>query len=413
VTHDWTSPSELAAQVERLWQRGLLLADRVGAPTTERQLLDTPPPSLQFPLALRLKRPGPRALVDEFGSVRDWITELQAGSREQRGFGYDITWTSINNRQLGPNRVPSGILVPSANDALQLIGKLATATDFDALAQATLTRFPSLHGWLRRRPLQVVEHAGDWSLLMNVLAWFVANPRSGLYLRQLDIAGIDTKFIETRRGLLTELLEVVLGPPGTNQQTPALARASFEVRFGLRPRPALVRLRLLDPQLAIRGLTDLTVPAEQFAALITPAAKVFITENEVNGLAFPAVEGGMVVFGLGYAVDVLASALWLHRCHVYYCGDLDTHGFAILDRLRAFVPRASSLLMDATTLMTHQHLWSHEHKQHVTPLPRLTAAVRAVYNDLRSNQLGLGVRLEQERVRFGDLERSLRHISAI
>jgi hypothetical protein len=31
-----------------------------------------------------------------------------------------------------------------------------------------------------------------------VLRWFVANPRPGVYLRQLDIPGVDTKFIEVR-----------------------------------------------------------------------------------------------------------------------------------------------------------------------------------------------------------------------
>jgi hypothetical protein len=416
VNNDWAHPSELTAQIERLWQRGLLLADRIGARPTDRQPLDGMKPGLQFPLTLRLKRPGPSALANEFGSVRDWITELQAGSRDQRGFGYDITWTSINHRQLGPNRVPTGIMVPTPTDALQLIGQLEAARTFDVLALATVTRFPILRDWLRRRPLQVVENAQDWLRFLDVLTWFVANPRSGLYLRQLDIAGIDTKFVETRRGLISELLDIVLTPPLSDHSWRTMVGPgggpSFEVRFGLRPRPALVRFRLLDPQLAINGLTDLTVPAEQFASLSCRATSVFITENEVNGLAFPAFAGGMVVFGLGYAVDVLASAQWLGKRHVYYWGDLDTHGFAMLDRLRAAFPHTKSLLMDADTLTTHQHLWTDEDMQHLGPLGRLTAAERAVYDDLRNNQLGPGVRLEQERVRFSDLERALRQISA-
>jgi hypothetical protein len=416
VTNDWTSPADLATQVQRFWLRGLLLADRIGAPSADRQPLDGMKPTLQFPLALRLKRPGPNMLANEFGPVRDWITALQAGSREQRGFGYDISWTSINHRQLGPNRVPTGILVQTPTDALQLIGQLEATLTFDALALATLTRFPGLRDWLRRRPLQVVDNAHDWLRILDVLAWFVANPNSGLYLRQLDIAGIDTKFIEARRGLISELLDIVLTPPLPDHSWRTMVGPgggpTFEARFGLRPRPALVRFRLLDPQLAINGLTDLTVPAEQFATLSCRATSVFITENEVNGLAFPAFAGGMVVFGLGYAVDVLASAQWLGQRHLYYWGDLDTHGFAMLDRLRAAFPQTKSLLMDAATLMTHQHLWTDEDTQHLSQLGRLTAAERAVYDDLRNNQLGPGVRLEQERVRFGDLEQALSQVSA-
>jgi hypothetical protein len=45
-------------------------------------------------------------------------------------------------------------------------------------------------------------------------------------------------------------------------------------------------------------------------------------------------------------------------------------------------------------------------------LTRPTSAERAVYDDLRSNQLGPAVRLEQERVRFVDLERAVRQTSA-
>jgi hypothetical protein len=414
VTHDWTTPADLTAQIERLWQRGLLLADRLGVPPEcqgiEQTSLGDKAPGVQFPLALRLKRPGTSALAAEFGPVRDWIAQLQEESRKQRSFGYDITWTSINHRQLGPNRVPSGIVVPTPTDALQLIGRLETANVFDDLARATVIRFPGLVDWLRRRPLTVVEHASDWLRILDVLTWFATNPRSGLYLRQLDIAGIDTKFIESRRALLTELLELVLAPT-TDQPSRPIASPAFELRFGLRPRPALVRFRLLDPQIAINGLTDLTVPAEQFEILRCRATRIFITENEVNGLAFPAVVSGMVVFGLGYAIDVLARARWLDQIQLHYWGDLDTHGFAMLDRLRAVYPHARSLLMDAATLMAHRHLWSHEDTQHTGPLGRLTAAERAVYDDLRHNQLGPGVRLEQERVPFRDLEQSLSRIA--
>ncbi len=42
----------------------------------------------------------------------------------------------------------------------------------------------------------------------------------------------------------------------------------------------------------------------------------------------------------------LAQADWLARCQVSYWGDIDTHGFAILDQLRTYIPHAHSLLMD-------------------------------------------------------------------
>jgi len=76
--------------------------------------------------------------------------------------------------------------------------------------------------------------------------------------------------------------------------------------------------RLLDERLAINGLSDIAVPAEQFARLSSVAQRVFITENEINGLAFPDVPRGLVIFGLGYSLDLLFSAEWLRSLELHY-----------------------------------------------------------------------------------------------
>jgi hypothetical protein len=79
----------------------------------------------------------------------------------------------------------------------------------------------------------------------------------------------------------------------------------------------------------------MTIPVEQLAALKPAVSKVFITENEINGLCFPDVEKGLVIFGLGYGVDALKTVAWLKEKEVYYWGDIDTHGFAMLDQVRS------------------------------------------------------------------------------
>jgi hypothetical protein len=387
---DWTSPDDLAAQIGRLWQRGRLLSTRFDGAGF-------------YPLTLRLKRPGSQELGHRFEDVRVWIAALVAGSRERRGFGYDIIWEEINNRQLGRNRLPAGIVVPTEGDALALIGRHELAATFDVLARETLARFPSLRDWLVRKPLSVVDNADEWSRILAVLAWFKTNPQSDFYLRQLDIPGIDTKFIELRRGLLTELLEQILPQPDAPEQTPL----SFEQRFGLRSRPVLIRFRILDPALFISGLSDMTVPVEQMATLDLPARRVFITENEINGLAFPETGGSIVLFKLGYALDLLSSVTWLGDREIVYWGDIDTHGFAMLSRLRARFPHAKSLLMDRETLMAHRSLWSREAVAHVGPLAHLNEKEQALHDELREDRLGEGVRLEQERISFSWFQRAL------
>ena len=77
-----------------------------------------------------------------------------------------------------------------------------------------------------------------------------------------------------------------------------------------------------------------------------PCDTVYVIENETTYLAFPAVERAVALFGGGYAVSVLEQLHWLDDREIVYWGDIDTHGFAILDRLRRRFPRTHSLLMD-------------------------------------------------------------------
>jgi hypothetical protein len=175
-----------------------------------------------------------------------------------------------------------------------------------------------------------------------------------------------------------------------------------------------VRLRLLDPTLyvSVGGLSDHSAPADQFAALSLPVRHVFITENRTNGLAFPDCPASMVVFGLGYGLLRLAAVPWLQDANVHYWGDIDTHGFGMLNRLRATLPAARSFLMDRATLEAHRSLWGHEPREHryMGDTSRLDAEERALVEDLQFDRLGERVRLEQERIGYGWLERALREI---
>jgi hypothetical protein len=391
---DWSTPAELEAQVRRVWERGRLLVAPSGGGAT-------------FPLPLRLRRPDSRAMSESFDDVRRWIRSLEDASKPRRGYGYEIEWTEIEHRQLGRNRVPAGVSVPTRDDALRLVGKQKQADRFERLSAATLRACAELEAWIGKKPMVLLDHADDWERILAVLVWFRANPRPGIYLRQLDIPGVDTKFIETRKALLTELLDVVLSSEGVD----ATAKRHFEGRYGLLSKPPLVRFRILDRRHRIGGLSDISVPASQFAALEPSVQRVFITENDINGLAFPEVRDAAVIFGLGYALDRLAEVRWLHDKAIYYWGDIDTHGFAILDRLRATFPQAASLLMDRATLMEHQSLWVQEEARHRGPLPRLTAEEANVFDMLIADRLGERVRLEQERIAFGCVMRAIEGVA--
>ncbi len=149
-------------------------------------------------------------MAERFGEVQDWARALSGASREARGFGFELKHETLRNRVQGANDLPVEAVVPTESDALRLIRKQADADRFKELSDTTLSRHPALREWLARRPIFALGHAEIWPRVLAVLDWFVTHPNSGLYLRQLDIPGVDTKFIESQRGLLAELLDVVL-----------------------------------------------------------------------------------------------------------------------------------------------------------------------------------------------------------
>ncbi|MCH8504133.1 MAG: DUF2220 domain-containing protein [Ectothiorhodospiraceae bacterium] len=84
-------------------------------------------------------------------------------------------------------------------------------------------------------------------------------------------------------------------------------------------------------------------------------------------------------------------------------------GGGILNRLRASLPHARSLLMDRPTLIDHRSLWGQEpeDKRNTGHPTRLTAGEQALFEELRADHLGERVRLEQERIAFGAVERAV------
>lgn len=386
----WSTPADVRAALDKRWARGEILAARVtGEPL--------------FPLRIPLRGPKTRDISYDFGAVLDWTRALEAGSRDAVGHGYTLEYTTRRNRVQGDNPLPAASLVPTEADALRLLRRGRDAERFQRCADAALARFPELADWLARRPLRVLDEADDWARILDVLDWFRTHPRPGVYLRQLEIPGVDSKFIEQRRGLLAELLDAIL--PAEAIDTRATGARGFHARYGLLTEPPLIRFRILDPALAIQGLSDLSVPPEDFACLDPGVEHVFITENRINGLAFPGHPRSLVIFGLGYGLDRLVDIPWLHRCAIHYWGDIDTHGFGILHRLRATFPQARSLLMDRETLMAHKALWGQEpaDKRYTGNPSRLTEDEYALFDDLAHDRLGERVRLEQERINFGHL----------
>lgn len=386
----WTTPADLRAQVQKLWDKGELLR-----PCVQGQAIPA--------RRLRLTGPNSTELAERFDDVRTWMKALGCNVPADSAPRWRIVSRQFRHRVLGECAVPDEVWLDSLDDALALIGKQKEAKRFATLVQHTREQQPVLLPWLEKRPLNALALADAWERLLQVVTWLQAHPRPGIYLRQVDLPGVDSKFIEAHRGVLGELLDLAL-PPKVIEAS-ATGVSQFCQRYGFKDKPLRIRFRLLDATVSVGLLPadaehDITLTQADFARLKLPIRRVFFTENEVNFLAFPPLPGSLVIFGAGYGFEVLADARWLHDCRLYYWGDIDTHGFAILDQLRARLPQVQSVLMDRATLMAHASQWGEEPQPVWRDLPRLNADEAALFDALRTQRLRPMLRLEQERIGF-------------
>lgn len=255
-------------------------------------------------------------------------------------------------------------------------------------------RWPALGPTLGKLFDVLADYADeDFQRLVATVSWIVANPESGLYLRQLPVSGLDSKWIEPRRWVVAELVAALGNRPAAGQDFYALC--------GIKRQPQQLRLRLLDPRVRqlTGGVGDLTAPIDELARLAVAPRIVLIVENLQTGLALPDLPRTVAIMGLGYAVQLLEALPWLRGVRCVYWGDVDTHGLAILSRARTCLPQLQSVLMDEDTLLAHRTLWSVEAAQHgAAELEQLNPVEADLYAKLKNNYFAQGVRLEQERI---------------
>lgn len=343
-----------------------------------------------------VRGPSAAELGENFASAQQWVHAWSGAPASVR-----VENKPLGGRKVGANLVPGKVWIDTYDQLCALLRVGADARRFESLVTETALAEPALLDWMVDRPQRVLLLADVWTQVIGTITWVAALPRPDVYLRQVDVPGVDTKFIEQHRALLAELLDLRLSADRIDRMAP---RSDFTGRYGFRRKPSYVRVRNLDTGPLLAGYSELALPVGELAANPLPVSSVYVVENEVTYLAFPAVRGAVVILGEGYAASRLQPLRWLEQRDLIYWGDIDTHGFRILDRLRGHFPAVRSLLMDRTTLLTHQLQWVTEPSQVSEPLTRLTQDERALYHDLVEDSFGSAVRLEQERVNFARLE---------
>lgn len=372
MTARWTTPAEVRARVRRRWDDGTLLRSYA---------VRAPFPVIDIPLR------GPRVaeIEADLGAVQEWISGLEAGRRG--GDRYVLERAPVGGRLIGRNELPRRAIVSTYSQAWELLAVDKEVRRFDDIL-TTVDHEPMIRDWVAAHPLKAIALHADWPTLLKAHRWLEDHRGSGHYLREIDAPGVDTKFVERHRSVLASLLGVPAASP------------AFLTELGMSAKPELLRLRL-DPSLGLfSSLSDITARSDELRDAQIALRTAVIVENEITFLSLPIPEGGVVLWGKGFEVGRAGSLPWLRGADVYYWGDLDTHGFAILNQLRVWLPHTRSFLMDRETLLAHEDRWGSEHSPTRARLNHLDHEERALYEELVGDRLGERVRLEQERINW-------------
>jgi hypothetical protein len=380
VTGAWTVPTDIANKLRRRWDRGEFLSRfAAGAPWE--------------PLAIGLRGPTARDVAEKFDEVDGWVRQWQR-ARHLR-----IEVKTVGGRLIGVNELPARALIDSYDQLWAVLGVQAEVRAFADLLDATKHRAPILAAWMIDHPLQTLRHTAEWTNLVETVLWIDARATPEMYVRQVDVPGVDTKFIEGHRSILVALLDQQLAEHRVDHSRP-----DFVGRYGFRGKPSYVRFRQLGSK---PGFSDMSVRVSELAELPLDVRTVFVVENEITYLAFPPIDDAVVIYGEGYAAPRLEPLHWLAARELVYWGDIDTHGFAILNRVRRAFRHTRSILMDRATLLAHENQWVREPNPAIEHLDLLLPDEAALYTDLIEDTLGPAVRLEQERISYGAVERAI------
>ncbi|MBW8721199.1 MAG: hypothetical protein JF626_04665, partial [Polaromonas sp.] len=362
-----------------------------------------------WPLRYSLTGLNEETVLAKMADISTWVRDWHQYEKSLPE-GVTMHWVTRRWSRLGEQTLPLAVTVENAEALAQWTGfskrwKRACVRRDEFIEQFEITRYSSL--WIRHSEVLADWAEEDIERLQTLLGWFFRNPSSGLYLRQLPVPKIDTKWIETRKAIVRDFTLAINGRSING------ATQDFHEVCGLRKPASKLRLRILCPKLraSLGGLCDIEAPAAEISRMPLSIRAAFIVENLETGLALPDFEGMVAFMRLGHAISELAHIPWLCPDHLehstqqgcfprlLYWGDLDTHGFAILSRARGIFSRLRSVLMDETTFLQGQALWVTE----LTPfraeeLKHLTPTEQDLYIGLRNGKWGANLRLEQERL---------------
>lgn len=298
-----------------------------------------------FPFSINLKNIKESDIKNDYTKIIQSIKKLENS-------GLPVAYKEFAFKSFGLQRLPVKIEFSDINEYLKTFKNTDSYDIFIALYNHIVIQYLSLKTLFVKKPFLVLEYSDDWDRILAVADFLLRNNHPNIYIRELNILNVDTKFVEKQK----KIIDLVCSSIKEIEPLNSVSDFAFEKKYRLKYQEAQVRFRILDSDLHITGLSDISIPLNDFKLLNIPCQKIFIIENKITTLSFPSIKNGIVIFGQGYGVGILKDILWFDSKEIYYWGDIDTDGYAILSQLRGYYPNAKSFLMDEKTIQKYNHL---------------------------------------------------------
>tara|TARA_R110001592_G_scaffold19231_12_gene79120 strand:- start:2402 stop:3616 length:1215 start_codon:yes stop_codon:yes gene_type:complete len=351
-----------------------------------------------FPISVPLKPPQGQAALVDLQHFQRFISAWRAYPHSAQ-----VRWRDLSYRSLAQQRVPTHLLVVD-------IAELAAVLGPDE--QQALQRWQSRIGLILGQPFAqgaqlqgdlftlLIAHLEtldsftelDLQLLLSLIPQLRQGMGGGDFLRALPVTFVDTKFVEQNLRLIEQLANLLHGGA-------VLAAGGLLAWLGSRSNPKgwlWVRPLCERSQQAMGGLPLLQLATDTLLSYELPAQHLLVVENVQSGLALPALDDTIAVFGGGKNLAWLTAG-WLANKQVGYWGDIDSEGFCMLADARHKLPALAALMMDERTLLKYQQRMVDEPQSVLTEPQALKLDELRLFRDLRSGRYG-HARLEQERI---------------
>ena len=152
------------------------------------------------PLSIALRGPSAREIGERLAEVRRWAAEWAEAARGP----LRVENKQVGGRHFGVNSVPGRAWLDGYDDAWALLRVQPEVRRLSELIETA--RGTRLIPWLTGHPMRALRLAEAWDRLTATVRWIERQQAPGMYLRQVDVPGVDTKFIERHKGVLAELL---------------------------------------------------------------------------------------------------------------------------------------------------------------------------------------------------------------